>query len=312
MSKKKTKRVDSEWFKFQEKICEHFISLGAKAETNVTVNGPTTSHDIDILVTSKYLGTEFTWIIEAKHWKSRIPIEKVNALTTVVKNIGADRGFIISKAGFQKGAIDASKFNNISLMTFDELKKNTEHLIQYETIKMHFNRLIILSARYWGHKKRIRQDYNLRSDLGDLKINFSGTILLYRISEILREEKISYPIHFSTVMEDRVGEDVINNFNELNNWLHVNLNHLDRRIFEAEMNMIKNNDFNPNYRYLTAEIASILASENGKRLIDGCFLPKEDLEKINSMSGFPSIGAMMRPFLISEHEFNQFNEDENP
>lgn len=296
MAKRKVKREETEWFKFQEEICEHFRNLGAKAETNVTIHGPTASYDIDVLVTSKYLGTEFTWIIEAKHWNSRVPIEKVNALTTVVKNTGADRGFIISKIGFQKGAIDASKFNNVTLMTFDQLKGSTEHLIQYETIKMHFNRLTILSARYWGHTKRIRREYDLRSDIGDLKVNFSGTLLMMAICEIFRQDKISYPLRFIPFMEDTVGEEYINNFTELNNWLHINLNHLDRKIFEAEMRMIKNGDFNPDYNYSTNEIINIFSSEGSRRLLEGCFLPKELIEKIQSRDVLSPLAVLSRVF----------------
>ncbi|EIV3801644.1 TPA: restriction endonuclease [Klebsiella aerogenes] len=300
-----TKRKDSDWFKFQEQICEHFRNLGAKAETNVTIQGPTASYDIDVLVTSKYLGTEFIWIIEAKYWKTNIPIEKVNALTTIVKNTGADRGFIISKVGFQQGAIDASKFNNISLLTFNELRSNTEHLLQIETLKMHFNRLTILSGRYWGHTKSIRKSYNLRGDIVDPGINFSGTLLIMMIGEILRQEKIIYPIRIHPIMDDRVGEEYINNFSELNNWFHLNLNHLDRRIFEAETKMIKNGDFNPDYSYLTAEIIGILSNESGARLIDGCFLSEEDLEKLKSIKNIPSIGSVLRTFMFRESDSYQ-------
>lgn len=302
MAKRKIKRKDTEWFRFQEDICEHFKNLGAKAETNVTVHGPTASYDIDVLVTSKYLGTDFTWIIEAKHWNSRVTIEKVNALTTVVKNIGADRGFIISKSGFQKGAINASKFNNITLLTFDELKGNTEHLIQFETLKMHFNRLTILSARYWGHEKRIRRDYNLRSDIGDMKINFSGTLLMMAMCEIFSKDKISYPLRLMPLMEDSVGDEYINNFTELNNWLHLNLNHLDRRIFEAEMRMIKHGDFNPDYSYSTNEVINILSSEGGRRLLEGSFLPQELIEQLLSRVETLPPGFMITRFFIPAHE----------
>ena len=310
MAKRKTKREDTEWFKFQEEICEHFKNLGAKAETNVTVHGPTASYDIDVLVTSKYLGTEFTWIIEAKHWNSRVPIEKVNALTTVVKSIGADRGFIISKLGFQKGAVNASKFNNITLLTFDELKGSTEHLIQFETIKMHFNRLTILSARYWGHTKRIRRDYNLRSDIGDFKINFSGTLLMMAMCEIFSKDKIPYPLRFRPLMEDSVGEEYINNFTELNNWLHLNLNHLDRRIFEAEMWMIKNGDFHPDYNYSTNEVMTILSSESGRRLLEGSFLPQELIEELQSRVEILPTELMLTRFFIPGYEARTHSDGE--
>lgn len=302
MAKRKLRRKDSEWYKFQEEICEHFKNLGAKAETNVTVPGPTATYDIDVLVTSKYLGTDFTWIIEAKHWNSPVTIEKVNALTTVVKNTGADRGFIISKSGFQRGAINASKFNNITLLTFDELKSRTEHLIQFETIKMHFNRLTILSARYWGHAKRIRRDYDLRGDIGDIKIYFSGSLLMNTMCEIFKKDTISYPLHLAPLMEDSVGNECINNFNELNNWLHLNLNHLDRKIFEAEMKMIKNGDFHPKYKYTTLDIIRMFSSDGGRRLIEGSFLPQEIIEELKAVNESLSKKIMLSGFFIPVNE----------
>ncbi|UIJ76441.1 restriction endonuclease [Acinetobacter sp. SH20PTE14] len=71
-----------DWFDFQEKIAQHFRSLGVKAVTNETITGVRTEHDIDIYVTSKYLGTNIKWVIEAKYWKTKVPKEKVLALRT--------------------------------------------------------------------------------------------------------------------------------------------------------------------------------------------------------------------------------------
>lgn len=282
-TKKKTKAAETEWYKFQEEICEHFINLGAKAETNVTVQGPTASYNIDVLVTSKHLGTEFTWIIEAKHWNSRVPIEKVNALTTVVKNTGADRGFIISKKGFQRGAKNASKFNNITLLTFDELKTQTKNIIHTESIKMHFNRLILLSSRYWGHSKDIRIKYGLRHDNATGKMEFSGGYLLFLIADLLKQDKIEYPLFIPQAMNDKVGNEHINSFAELNNWFHANLNHLDRKILNAEMEMIKNGEFSPDYQYVTYEVMMILITGNDQQLIKDCFLPPEEIERVEFM-----------------------------
>ena len=50
--------MSKEWFKFQEVICDYFKSIGAEAKTNVSVQGVRTSHDIDILVKTKFLGED--------------------------------------------------------------------------------------------------------------------------------------------------------------------------------------------------------------------------------------------------------------
>ncbi|WP_228721946.1 restriction endonuclease [Acinetobacter indicus] len=69
--------MEKDWFNFQEKIAEHFRSLGVQAETNKTIRGVRTEHDLDVYVTSKYLGTNIKWVIEAKYWQTKIPKEKV-------------------------------------------------------------------------------------------------------------------------------------------------------------------------------------------------------------------------------------------
>ncbi|MDY6511846.1 restriction endonuclease, partial [Acinetobacter faecalis] len=107
--------MTKEWFNFQEKIAEHFRGLCVKAETNKTIKGVRTEHDLDVLVTSQYLCTNIKWVIEAKFWKTKVPKEKVFALRTIVDDIGADKGFIISESGFQAGALEAAQNTNIVL-----------------------------------------------------------------------------------------------------------------------------------------------------------------------------------------------------
>jgi restriction system protein len=40
--------MNDPWYKFQEQICTHFKSLGFDAETNKTIEGVRTNHDIDV------------------------------------------------------------------------------------------------------------------------------------------------------------------------------------------------------------------------------------------------------------------------
>jgi len=47
--------------------------------------------------------------IEAKYWKQRVTVEKVDAFTTKLRDCGFDKGIIISAKGFQAGAIESAK-----------------------------------------------------------------------------------------------------------------------------------------------------------------------------------------------------------
>jgi hypothetical protein len=234
------------WYQFQEDICSYFKSIGASAETNIKVQGVRTSHDIDVLIKTKFLGQNLTWIVEAKKWKERVNKLHVLALRTIADDIGADRAFIISEAGFQSGAYEAAKNTNIKLKTFDELKIETKELIEEEIIKTYIKRLELLEVRYWSHSKTIRKEYGLRGEIWDYPINYSGYMLLMIAQRaIISAENKEYPICLEAPHAEKVGELVAHNFQQLINWLNLNLNYLDQKILEAESKMIENGDFNP-------------------------------------------------------------------
>lgn len=75
-----------EWYEFQEKISEHFRSLGTKSETNVKIEGVRTTHDVDVYVQTKFLGQDMQWIVEAKLWKTRVSKSHVLALRAIVED----------------------------------------------------------------------------------------------------------------------------------------------------------------------------------------------------------------------------------
>lgn len=235
-----------EWFLFQEEICSYFNSIGASAETNVTIQGVRTSHDIDILVRTKYLGEDLVWIVEAKKWKSRVNKLQVLGLRTIAEDIGADRAFIISEAGFHRGAYEAATNTNVKLKTYEELKKDTQDLIESEIIKSYKRRLELIETRYWSHSKSIRKKYGLRGEIWDFPVQFSGLTLLQTAqSAIISAEKKEYPINLETFLAEKRGELSANNFQQLINWLNLNLNFIDEKILIAEIKMIENGDFNP-------------------------------------------------------------------
>lgn len=235
-----------EWYQFQESICNHFNSIGARAETNISVQGVRTTHDIDILVKTKFLGQNILWIVEAKKWNHKVNKLHVLALRTIIDDIGADKGFIISEKGFQSGAIEASKDSNVSLTTLSELIDQTKHFIQEEIIQSYKKRLNLLETRYWSHSKANRKLYGLRGEIWDIPVNFSGHNLLITAHWAIESaEKNEYPINLETFLIEKRGELIANNFQELINWLNLNLNFMDEKILKAEIEMIKDGNFNP-------------------------------------------------------------------
>lgn len=252
------KVMTKEWFNFQEKIAQHFRSLGVKAETNQPIKGIRTDHDLDVFVTSQYLCTNIKWVIEAKYWKTKVPKEKVLALRTIVDDIGADKGFIISEVGFQSGALEAAKNTNIVLYTFEELVLNSTNAIQGLILESFSRRIRFLEHKYYAHSKKIRIKYNLRNDFLDYPIQFSGNILIFMIYDaIFAAKNNNYPIALENYILEKAGDNKADNFLELTNWLNLNLNWFDEKMYKAECEMILNYEYLPDINHIDTNFMSI-------------------------------------------------------
>ncbi len=107
----------SNWREYQEEVAAFFRGQGCHAEVEKKIQGVRSKHEIDVYVTFLRSGIECTWIVECKLWKSRVPKEKVMALKSIIDDVGADRGLLISEVGFQSGALDSVRDTNITLIT---------------------------------------------------------------------------------------------------------------------------------------------------------------------------------------------------
>lgn len=107
----------TDWRAYQEATAAVFGRLGCNAQVDFRVTGARATHDIDVYATFLRSGILCTWVIECKLWKTRVPKEKVLALKSLIDDLGADRGIIVSEAGFQPGAQDAARGTNITLVT---------------------------------------------------------------------------------------------------------------------------------------------------------------------------------------------------
>lgn len=240
------------WYEFQEILKSYFQLLGCDAQTNVAVQGVRTNHNIDVLVKSKYLGYELTWAIEAKKWKHRISKLHVLGLRQIVDEIGADKGFIISEKGFQKGAIEASRNTNILLLTYEELQMYSNKTLQNEILEKYLERLNLLLCRYYSHSKTIRIKYNLRQETGGYDPKFNVYFLIMAIARAIKAGiNIKYPIIFETFLDIKYGKETAENYFELISWLNINFLVVEEKLFVTEIEMQKNGDYKPNIYYLS-------------------------------------------------------------
>lgn len=121
------------WKDYQEETATYYRDLGLSAETDALLKGARAQHKMDVVVRGHQPGVEFLWIVECKYWNRSVDKSVVTTLMTIVQDVGADRGIILSKGGFQAGATAQARNTNITLTSLEELRANTrEEYIEYQ------------------------------------------------------------------------------------------------------------------------------------------------------------------------------------
>jgi hypothetical protein len=182
------------WKDYQEEAATFFRSLGLSASTDITVKGVRTSHDVDVLVKSIHVGFEVTWIVECKHWQTRVSKLHVLALREIVSDVGADRGILLSEAGFQSGAIEAATLTNVQVTSLAEVSISAKNDIYAMRFRDLYNRIEDCNDRYWEIPKEQRIEHELRPDVGER--NYSGARAIELVRDLLsRAFRGRYPFN---------------------------------------------------------------------------------------------------------------------
>jgi restriction system protein len=184
--------MTSLWREYQEEAAEFFRSLGLEATTDVTVKGVRTTHDVDVLVKSRHAGFEVTWIVECKHWNSRVSKLHVLALREIVADTGSDRGILLAEKGFQSGAAEAAALTNVHLTSLSETRKEASGEVSQMRLTDLHDRVETCRDRYWSIPKGVRIEHGLRTDV--FESGYSGASVISLAQDALRKGlRGSYP-----------------------------------------------------------------------------------------------------------------------
>ena len=186
------------WKAYQEDVATYFRSLGLEATTDVTVNGVRTQHDIDVLVKSHHVGFDIIWIIECKLWNTPVSKLHVLALRTIVTDVGADRGIILSESGFQSGALGAASLTNVQLTSLGKVQESARDCLFAMRLAELHDRVESCRDRYWNIPKPERIETGLRPDV--LAVGYSGQGSIECCSELLKYAfRGNYPFQCNSV-----------------------------------------------------------------------------------------------------------------
>jgi hypothetical protein len=118
MSNLITQHAPENWEDLEEAVRTILSECGMTAARQVRLDFPRGGAVVDVLASEVNNGITSQIICECKNWNTNIPQDVVQSFRTVMQESGAHRGYIISKLGFQAGAIEAARSTNIELVTF--------------------------------------------------------------------------------------------------------------------------------------------------------------------------------------------------
>ncbi|MFI9537456.1 restriction endonuclease [Nocardia fusca] len=222
----------SGWRQYQEAAAQFFRELGMEADTDVTLKGARTSHDVDVVVRSKSVGFDLLWIVECKHWNHPVNKLHILGLRTITADLGADRGILLSESGFQKGAIEAATLTNILPTSLGDLRNQARPELNRAKLAELSERSELARARYWNHKKSVRIDYGLRPEAP--AYGYSADVELNRIAAVLSSaySGILPAPHQSVYFPDELSNS--DDLTELIDWMDSNLTDVENRLDAAE------------------------------------------------------------------------------
>jgi len=114
----------SNWRDLQAGVCRIFNDIGLQAEQDKDVKTPRGKVSLDVFAIDPGSVDSIQYVVECKNWKSSVPQSVVHSFTTVMHEVGANIGYIVSKQGFQKGADEYLRNTNIKGITYVEFQNH--------------------------------------------------------------------------------------------------------------------------------------------------------------------------------------------
>lgn len=139
------------WRTYEDDSYNLFRTTGHYCEKSIIVPGVRASHQIDVVVNLN-ASRSHRWLVECKHWSRAVGKRDVQAFKSVIDDVGADHGYLLSEKGFQKGALAMARLLNMSLCSLEELRKDfvREQLMPEYQQSREF-RAIVTEEEDWGN-----------------------------------------------------------------------------------------------------------------------------------------------------------------
>jgi hypothetical protein len=194
------------WQIYQEQVASYLRSLGFEAETDVSITGVRGVHAIDVVARFKQAGLNVLWIIECKLWNRPVSKAHVLTLTSIVGDVGADRGLVLSESGFQAGAVAATNLSNTTLTSLSQMRENTAGELREIRIQATEDEADDYRVRFLGLANAERKSSSVvlrfpKGIDGTVAIGFAGR-LSFLINGLKEARRDRWPIAYVRITAD--------------------------------------------------------------------------------------------------------------
>lgn len=98
-----------------------------KIEHDITLQGKTTTHQIDVYWEFKVGGVEYATIVQCKDWKNTVSQEHLLTFKAVIDDLqNHPKGIFVTRTGYQSGAKQFAEKNGIDLFVLRDFTKQDE------------------------------------------------------------------------------------------------------------------------------------------------------------------------------------------
>lgn len=137
-----TEKSPETWQQLQEWTAQILRECGWSADTETVVNTVRGAAEIDVFAVETVQGREYKTLIECKNWSTRVPQNVVHGFRTVMADVGANTGYIISRVGFQSGAYEAAVNTNVRLLSWAEFQEVFEEQWYWTHLTVQVNEVL--------------------------------------------------------------------------------------------------------------------------------------------------------------------------
>src|SRR5436190_7050177 len=114
-----TSKTPSTWQDLQYQSARVLEECGFAVEVEKVVKLVRGKAEIDVYAEESLKGRKYIILCECKHWKAAVPQGVVHSFRSVMADVGAHKGYIISSSGFQSGSREAAELTNVELTTWE-------------------------------------------------------------------------------------------------------------------------------------------------------------------------------------------------